>query len=80
MPICHTIAIEAQGSEGKASLLVVGIDGRVWLTPANDQGFKPFWQTQLPMGKYRALPALSGNKLLVRTSLSPDAQWMCFDL
>lgn len=80
MPICHTIAIEAQGSEGKASLLVVGIDGRVWLTPANDQGFKPFWQTQLPIGKYRALPALSGNKLLVRTSLSPDAQWMCFDL
>jgi outer membrane protein assembly factor BamB len=80
MPICHTIAIDSQGTDGKASLLVVGIDGRLWLTPANDQGFKPSWQTQLPIGTYRALPALSGNKLLVRTSLGADSKWMCFDL
>jgi outer membrane protein assembly factor BamB len=77
MPICHTIAID---SENQPQLLIFGIDGRLWLTPAGDRGFKPIWQSRLPMGKYRALPALSGNRLLVRTSLAADSKWMCFEL
>lgn len=77
MPICHTIAID---SESQSQLLIVGVDGRLWLAPATDQGFKPIWQSRLPMGKYRAIPALSGNRLLVRTNIGPDSKWMCFEL
>lgn len=82
MPICHTVAIDPPDNDAgrEPTLLIVGVDGRLWLTPATDRGFQPVWQTQLPMGKYRALPALSGNRLLVRTSMSPDAKWLCFDL
>lgn len=77
MPICHTIAVDSQD---RSELLIVGVDGRVWLAPATQQGFQPIWHSRLPMGKYRALPALSGNRLLVRTCLSPDSKWMCIKL
>jgi outer membrane protein assembly factor BamB len=83
MPICHTIATRstvASETESSSDLLLMGIDGRIWLVPASDRGFRPIWQTRIPMGKYRALPALSENRLLVRNSLTSDAKWMCFEL
>ncbi|MCU0706791.1 MAG: PQQ-like beta-propeller repeat protein [Pirellula sp.] len=83
MPICHTIATKsaaATEAENGSELLIMGIDGRIWLVPATDRGFQPIWQTRIPMGKYRALPALSNNRLLVRSSLSSDAKWLCFEL
>jgi hypothetical protein len=77
MPVCHTIAV---GEGDQARLLLVGVDGRVWFLPARADGFKPIWQSRFPMGKYRALPALSNNLLVVRSSLAPDAKWICVEL
>lgn len=77
MPICHAIGI---GSEAQCDLLLVGIDGKLWCLPASPKGFKPHWATQLPSGKYRALPALSKNLLVVRTSGGSNAKWRCFEL
>jgi outer membrane protein assembly factor BamB len=77
MPICHTIAIDAGD---QSQLLILGVDGQLWLTPANARGFEPIWKTRCPPGLYRALPALSGNKLLVRSSLGASPKWMCFEL
>jgi outer membrane protein assembly factor BamB len=77
MPVCHTIAI---GAGEQTQLLILGVDGQLWLTPASDRGFQTIWQTRCPPGKYRALPALSGNKLLVRSSLGASPKWMCFEL
>lgn len=77
MPVCHTIV---SPDPEQPKLLLTGIDGRIWYLPAKPDKFRPIWQTRLPFGKYRALPALSGNLLVVRTSLSPDAKWMCIEL
>ncbi len=84
MPICHAIGIRTQGGNTKekqgVNLLLVGINGKLWYLPASQQGFKPAWSTQLPDGKYRALPALSKNLLVVRTSGGSNAKWRCFEL
>ncbi len=73
MPICHTIAI------GTSQLLLLGIDGRLWLLEANAEKFDEIWQSNLAPGKYRALPALAEQHLFVRSNNGNDA-WMVFDL
>lgn len=84
IPICHTIGIPTGGENTKekadVNLLLVGINGKLWYLPASRQGFKPAWSTQLPDGKYRALPALSKNLLVVRTSGGSNSKWRCFEL
>lgn len=79
IPICHVIGLRGQSS---TNLLLVGINGKLWLVPASREGFKPTWTTQLPLleGKYRALPALSKNLLVVRTSGGSNSKWRCFEL
>lgn len=77
MPVCHTIAL---GGKTQTQLLILAVDGRLWLVPASDRGFQPVWQTRCPSGIYRALPAFSENRLLVRTSTGTDCKWMCFEL
>ena len=79
LPICHVIGLPGQAG---ANLLLVGINGKLVLIPASREGFKPIWTTQLPLleGKYRALPALSKNLLVVRTSGGSNAKWRCFEL
>lgn len=68
--------------EGAAAteLLLVGLDGRLWYCPASPDGFRPHWKTALPTGTYRALPALSDNLLVVRTSVGSNSKWYCFEL
>lgn len=78
MPICHVIGV--RGSENSTDLLLVGINGKMWTLPATKQGFSPTWTGQLPDGKYRALPALSKNLLVVRSSGGSNAKWYCFEL
>ena len=78
MQICHIIGIRQGGAE--ARLLLIGIDGKMWYLPASREGFKPLWSTELPSGKYRALPALSKNLLVVRTSGGSNTLWRCFEL
>jgi outer membrane protein assembly factor BamB len=88
MPICHTIGIRSEAANSRenpkekpgANLLLVGINGKLWYLPASRDGFKPVWSTQLPEGKYRALPAMSKNLLVVRTSGGSNAKWRCFEL
>ncbi|MFN9626037.1 MAG: PQQ-binding-like beta-propeller repeat protein [Planctomycetota bacterium] len=79
IPICHVIGLRGQAG---TNLLLVGINGKLWLLPASREGFKPTWTTQLPLseGKYRALPALSKNLLVVRTSGGSNSKWRCFEL
>ena len=36
------------------------------------------WRAELPSGKYRALPAFSGNRLYTRTSNGGGDAWVCF--
>ncbi len=76
LPICHTIAFR---DAGLTKLLLVGIDGQLFSGTAQPESFQQAWKTRLPMGKYRALPAYSKNRLVVRTSLAPDAKWSCFE-
>ena len=71
MPICHTIGI---GS----SLLIIGIGGEIWALDSSADKFAPLWKTELPSGKYRALPAFSGNRLFTRTSNEARDAWFCF--
>jgi outer membrane protein assembly factor BamB len=78
MPICHVIGVK--GSQDSTDLLLVGINGKMWVLPATKQGFAPTWTSQLPEGKYRALPALSKNLLVVRSSGGSNAKWYCFEL
>lgn len=84
MPICHTIGIRSESTKAaektSENLLLVGINGKLWYLPATNKGFKPIWSTQLPEGKYRALPALSKNLLVLRTSGGSNAKWRCFEL
>jgi outer membrane protein assembly factor BamB len=79
IPICHVIGLRGQAG---TNLLLVGINGKLWLLPASREGFKPTWTTQLPLldGKYRALPALSKNLLVIRSSGGSNAKWRCFEL
>jgi len=71
MPICHTIGV---GS----TVMIVGIDGRIWAVDSTANRFTPLWQAELPSGKYRALPAFSGNRLYTRTSNGAGDAWVCF--
>jgi outer membrane protein assembly factor BamB len=90
MPICHTIALDPDGNNpslnatapmsGRPHLLLVGEDGRLWYLPATSNGFEPYWKTTLPTGLYRALPALSKNLLVVRTSGGSNFKWYCLEL
>jgi outer membrane protein assembly factor BamB len=72
MPICHTIGV---GS----TVLVVGIGGEVWALDSEAKRFEPLWKTELPSGKYRALPAFSGNRLFTRTSNGTSDAWYCYE-
>ncbi len=86
MPICHMIGIRGQASNGgeksvpDTQLLLVGINGKLWTLPATRGGWTPGWSGQLPEGKYRALPALSKNLLVVRTSGGSNSNWYCLEL
>jgi len=71
MPICHTIGV---GS----TVFIMGIDGRIWAVDSSANRFTPLWQAELPSGKYRALPAFSGNRLYARTSNGAGDAWVCF--
>ncbi|MBM3963630.1 MAG: Pyrrolo-quinoline quinone [Planctomycetes bacterium] len=95
MPICHSIALDGNtsssnaeptagvergnGEEAKPKILLIGINGKIWLLPATREGFRPLSKTVLPEGVYRALPALSENSLVVRTSGGSNATWTCFE-
>ncbi len=73
MPICHSIGVQS------TQLLLVGIDGRVWLCNPNAKQFDPYWKTTIGQGTFRALPALSNHRLIVRRT-SPNGEWACFNL
>ena len=73
MPICHTIGI---GN----TLLILGIGGEIWTVDSAATKFQPLWNSSLPKGKYRALPAFSGNRLYTRTSNGTDDAWYCFQI
>jgi outer membrane protein assembly factor BamB len=93
LPICHTIVFgESVFGDGKAlvdgkrdapasaTLLLVGIDGQVGAAPASADGLQWKWRTRLPAGVYRALPAWSSGRLVVRTTGDRGAKWYCFEL
>ena len=71
MPICHTIGV---GN----TLLLLGIGGEIWTVDSSATSFQPLWNSSLPKGKYRALPAFSGNRLYTRTSNGTGDAWYCF--
>lgn len=73
MPICHTIGV---GN----TLLILGIGGEIWTVDSAATHFQPLWKSSLPKGKYRALPAFSGNRLYTRTSNGTGDAWYCFQL
>ena len=73
MPICHTIAI------AQNQLLLVGIDGQVWLLDATSEKFSVLWKSRLASGVYRALPALADHHLFVRSNGGND-EWQAIDL
>lgn len=73
MPICHTIAI------GETQLLLIGIDGRVWLLDTNAQQFSVIWETKLTPNLYRAIPALANDLLFVRSNGS-NPVWQALEL
>ena len=73
MPICHSIGV------GKV-VLVIGIDGQIWAIDSLAGQFQTLWKTDLPVGKYRALPAFSGNRLYTRTSNGGGDKWYCFQI
>lgn len=77
MPICHTIAF---GDGDKTMLLLVGIDGQLWLIPASDKSFTPVWSGALEKSTYRALPAYAYGTLLVRSSSGPSSRWIALSL
>lgn len=94
MPICHSIALDSTTASSSAGpnpgedrgraeanpkILLIGINGKIWLLPATREGFRPLSKTVLPEGVYRALPALSENLLVVRTSGGSNATWTCFE-
>jgi len=73
MPICHTL-----GVGGK--LLIVGIGGEIWALDGAATNFQPLWNTRLPEGTYRALPAFSKDRLYTRTSNGVRDSWYCFQI
>ncbi len=73
MPICHTIAVGTR-------LLILGIGGEIWCIESAATQFEPRWTSSLPKGKYRALPAFSGNRLYTRTSNGAGDAWYCYPI
>ncbi len=73
MPICHTIGVRER-------LLIVGIGGEIWAIDSSATKFQPLWSSKLPMGRYRALPAFSGDRLYTRTSNGASDSWYCFQI
>jgi len=73
MPICHTIGAGDR-------VLVCGIDGQLWCLDANRETFQPLWKCDLPTGVYRSIPALSDNRLFLRTSNGSNSLLSCFEL
>ena len=73
MPICHTI-----GAGDK--LLILGIGGEVWAMNSSATKFDPLWNSNIPKGKYRSLPAYSGNRLYTRSSNGSGDAWFCFQI
>ncbi len=73
MPICHSIGV------GK-TVLIIGIDGQIWAIDSSADAFRTLWKTELPRGKYRALPAFSRNRLYTRTSGGSGDKWYCFQI
>jgi outer membrane protein assembly factor BamB len=73
MPICHSIAI------GKSQLLLMGIDGQVWLLHTSSEKFSVIWQAKLDAGVYRALPAMANNHLYIRSNGTSNT-WQAIQL
>ena len=73
MPICHTIGVGNR-------VLILGIGGEIWAIDSAEARFQPLWKSNLPAGKYRALPAFSGNRLYMRTSNGTGDAWYCFQI
>lgn len=62
-------------------LLIVRSGGQIELAPATPEGFKPLASARLIDGTFRALPALSQGKLVVRTVASGGrAEVLCVDV
>ncbi len=72
MPICHTIGIDKK-------LLLSGIGGEIWALDCTATKFEPLWKSSIPKGKYRALPAFSGNRLYTRSTNGSKDAWFCFE-
>ncbi len=73
MPISHTIGVGQK-------LLICGVDGRLWCLRSSATKFEPLWKTSLPKGLFRAIPALSENRFIARTSSGVGDAWYCFEL
>ncbi len=73
MPICHTIGVGTK-------LLILGIGGEIWSLDSAATQFNPVWESSIPKGKYRALPAFSGNRLYTRTSNGAGDAWYCYQI
>ena len=73
MPICHSIGVSK-------TVLIIGIDGQIWAIDSSADAFRTLWKTELPRGKYRALPAFSRNRLYTRTSGGSGDKWYCFQI
>ncbi|QDV27601.1 outer membrane protein assembly factor BamB family protein [Aureliella helgolandensis] len=71
-----TAHLIACGSEA----LALGLSGRLTRIDGQSDAFHPLSESQLPTAEYRALPALSGNKLLIRGSLGNATQLHCIEL
>jgi outer membrane protein assembly factor BamB len=72
MPIAHSILV---GNK----VLVVGIDGRIWAIRSDAVAWAPLWSLQLPVGNYRALPALADGFLVTRT-VDAGGKWRAIRL
>lgn len=62
----HLIAIGQQ-------VLVISVDGTIKLIDATATTYKPIAESQLPAGKYRALPAMSDGVLVLRKTTGPNS-------
>lgn len=77
MPICHTIAF---GDTEQSLLLLIGIDGQLWVVPASGSSFSPVWSSALDKSTYRALPAYGNGVLIVRSSSGASSRWLAVSL
>lgn len=52
----------------KDHVLVIGLEGNLWVVDGQARNYRAVQQSELPSGTYRALPALSRKTLVVRSS------------